>query len=102
MAMKNPPHPGKLIDANLKELGLSVAAAAKAIKVTRQHLYNVIRGKSAISPDMAIRLEKAFGGSADFWLAMQTAFDLVQARKHQGKISIRRFTSDNSGLSALS
>lgn len=98
MAMKNPPHPGKLIDANLEELGLSVAETAKAIKVTRQQLYNVIRGKSAISPDMAIRLEKAFGGSADFWLTMQTAFDLAQARKHQGKISIRRLGSSPIGV----
>ena len=61
MAMKNPPHPGKLVEANLEELQVSVADAAKAMKVTRQQLYNVTRGKSAISPDMAIRLEKAFG-----------------------------------------
>ena len=98
MAMKNPPHPGKLIDANLEELGVSVAEAATAMKVTRQQLYNVTRGKSAISPDMAIRLEKAFGGSADFWLAMQTAYDLAQARKHQGKISIRRLVEHGAGV----
>jgi addiction module HigA family antidote len=85
MAMKNPPHPGKLIDANLVELSVSVADAAKAMKVTRQQLYNVTRGKSAISPDMAIRLEKAFGGSADFWLAMQSAYDLAQARKEKNR-----------------
>lgn len=96
--MKNPPHPGKLIDANLEELGVSVAKAATAMKVTRQQLYNVTRGKSAISPDMAIRLEKAFGGSADFWLAMQTAYDLAQARKHQGKISIRRLADSGLGF----
>ena len=88
--MKNPAHPGKLVEANLEELGLSVAEAAKAMKVTRQQLYNVIRGKSAVSPDMALRLEKAFGGSATMWLGMQSAYDLAQARKHQGKITIRR------------
>ncbi len=83
--MKNPVHPGKLVEANLEEVGLSVAEAAKAIKVTRQQLYNVIRGKSAVSPDMALRFEKAFGGSADFWLAMQSAYDLAQARKEKNR-----------------
>lgn len=88
--MKNPVHPGKLVEANLEELGLSVAEAAKAMKITRQQLYNVMRGKSAVSPDMALRLEKAFGGGAAMWLGMQSAYDLAQARKEQGKISIRR------------
>lgn len=90
MMMKNPVHPGKLVEANLEELGLSVAEAAKAMKITRQQLYNVMRGKSAVSPDMALRLEKAFGGGAAMWLGMQSAYDLAQARKEQGKISIRR------------
>ncbi len=98
MMMKNPVHPGKLVEANLEEVGLSVAEAAKAIKVTHQQLYNVTRGKSAVSPDMAIRLEKAFGGSADFWLAMQSAYDLAQARKEQGKISIRRLVEHGAGV----
>ena len=88
--MKNPVHPGKLVRANLEELGLSVAEAAKAMKVTRQQLYNVMRGKSAVSPDMAIRLEKAFGGGAAMWLGMQSSYDLAQARKDQGKVTIRR------------
>lgn len=98
MAMKNPPHPGKLVEANLEELGVSVADAAKAMKVTRQQLYNVTRGKSGITPDMAIRLEKAFGGSADFWLTMQTTYDLAQARKHHGRISIRRLVEHGVGV----
>ena len=88
--MKNPVHPGKLVEANLEELNLTVAETAKALHVTRQQLYNVMRGKSAVSPDMALRFEKAFGGSATMWLAMQTAYDLAQARKQQGKITIRR------------
>jgi addiction module HigA family antidote len=90
MMMKNPVHPGKLVEANLEELGLSVAEAAKAMKVTRQQLYNVMRGKCAVSPDMALRLEMAFGGGAAMWLGMQSAYDLAQARKEQGKITIRR------------
>ena len=68
--MKNPVHPGKLVKANLEELGLSVAEAARALKVTRQQLYNVMRGKSAVSLDMALRFEKAFGGGAAMWLGM--------------------------------
>ena len=88
--MKSPVHPGKLVKANLEELNLTVTEAAKALKVTRQQIYNVMRGKSAVSPDMALRFEKAFGGSATMWLGMQTAFDLAQARKQQGKIAIRR------------
>lgn len=81
MAMKCPVHPGALAKANLDELRLSVAEAAKALRVTRQQLYNVIRGKSAVTPEMALRFEKAFGGSADMWLRMQVAYDLAQARK---------------------
>ena len=60
------------------------------MKVTRQQQYNVMRGKCAVSPDMALRLEMAFGGSAAMWLGMQSAYDLAQARKEQGKITIRR------------
>lgn len=97
MMMKNPVHPGKLIAENLEELNLSVAEAAKGMKVTRQQLYNVLSGKSAVTPDMALRLEKAMGGTADFWLRMQSAYDLAQARKEQGKISIRRFSEHRAG-----
>lgn len=81
MRMKNPSHPGGLVKDNLDELGLSVAAGAQGLGVTRQQLNNVVSGKSAISPEMAVRLEKAFGGSADTWLRMQAAFDLAQVRK---------------------
>jgi antitoxin HigA-1 len=102
MTMKNPVHPGKLIEANLAELGVSVVEAAKGMKMTRQQLYNVMRGKSAVSPEMALRLEKAFGRSASMWLGMQSAHDLAQARKKQGKISIRRFTEHRTGVPSLS
>ena len=67
--MKSPSHPGELVKENIDELGLSVAMAARGLGVTRQQLHNVVAGKSAVSPEMAIRLEKAFGGSADFWPA---------------------------------
>jgi addiction module HigA family antidote len=81
MAMKNPAHPGSLIRDNIEELSLSVADAAKGLGVTRQQLYKVIKGESAVTPDMAVRLEKAFGGSADAWLRMQMNFDLARARE---------------------
>ena len=71
--MKNPAHPGRLLKNDLEELGLSVAAAAEGLGVTRQQLYNVINGKSAVTPEMAIRLEKGIGSTADTWLRMQMA-----------------------------
>jgi len=90
MRMKNPVHPGKLVKANLDEIGLSVVEAAKAIGVTRQQLYNVIGGKSAVTPEMAVRFEKAFGGSADLWLSMQAAYDLARVRLHDKDIIVDR------------
>jgi addiction module HigA family antidote len=89
--MKTPVHPGELIRANLEALGLSVAAAANGLHVTRQQLHNVIGGRSAVSPEMAVRFEKAFGGSAEMWLRMQAAFDLAQVRAREGEISVTRF-----------
>src|SRR6185437_909043 len=78
MPMKNPPHPGETVRHDcLEPWGLSVTEAAKALGVTRQAL----NGKSGISPDMAIRLEKAFGGSASVWLGLQMDYDLAQAMK---------------------
>lgn len=90
MAMKNPVHPGELVKANIDELELSVAEAASALGVTRQQLYNVISAKSVVTPEMAIRFEKAFGGSADMWLRMQAAYDLAQLRQRKGEIPVRR------------
>ena len=71
-------------------LGLSVADGAKVLGVTRQTLNNVINGKSGISPQMAIRLSKAFGRTPETWLRMQLAYDLAQARKNESKIKVRR------------
>ena len=90
MLMKNPVHPGALAKANLDELNLSVAQAAKTIRITRQQLHNVVKGRSAVTPQMALRFEKAFGGSADMWLRMQAAWDLAQARKREGEMNIPR------------
>ncbi len=88
MAMKNPSHPGELVKANLDELGMSVEDAAKALGITQQQLCKVINGESAVSPEMAIRFEMAFGGSADMWLRLQAAYDLAQARKEIKNLNI--------------
>lgn len=92
MAMKNPPHPGELLKDNVDELGLSIAEAAKGLGVTRQQLYNVINGKSAITPEMAVRLEKALGGTADLWLRMQANYDLAQVRRRDRAIKVTRLS----------
>src|SRR5579864_9094251 len=90
MPMKNPPHPGRSIrTACLEPLGLSVTEGAKVLGVTRQTLTKVINGRSGISPEMAIRLSKAFGSTAETWLRMQLAYDLAQARKDESKIKVR-------------
>jgi addiction module HigA family antidote len=94
MAMKEPPHPGLSVRLDcLEPLGLSVTAAAQALGVTRQALNNVVNGKAGISPEMAIRLDKAFGGTPEAWLSLQMAFDLAQARKGEKEIVVRRIAA---------
>ena len=91
MLMKNPVHPGRVIRQDcLEPLDLSVTAGARALGVTRQALNNVVNEKAAISPEMAVRLSKAFGGEAETWLAMQAAFDLAQLRAYPGTIKVKR------------
>jgi addiction module HigA family antidote len=90
MPMKNPPHPGTGLKDDIEALGLSVAEAATGLGVTRQQLYRIIRGQSAISPEMALRLEKAIGGTADGWLGMQLNYDLAQIRARAGSIKLKR------------
>ena len=88
MPMKNPPHPGPGIRDDLDALGLSVSMAAKGLGVSRQQLYNLLRGRSAITAEMAVRLEKGIGGTADTWLRMQLAYDLAQVRKREDEIKV--------------
>ncbi len=93
MPMKAPPHPGLSVRYDcLEPLGLSVSTGAEVLGVSRQALNNLVNGKAGISPEMAIRLDKAFGGTAEGWLALQTAYDLAQARKKQPYIEIKRYT----------
>jgi addiction module HigA family antidote len=86
MDMKNPPHPGGLIGDNLDELDVSIVEAAKALGITRQQLHNLIAGRSAITPEMAVKLEMAIGSTADTWLRMQMNYDLAQVRKRGLKV----------------
>src|SRR6202050_4814838 len=95
MPMKNPPHPGRSIrTACLEPLQLSVTKGARILGVTRQTLNNVINGKSGISPQMTIRLTKAFGSTPETWLRMQLAYDLAEARKQEHRIKVRRYRGD--------
>jgi|SRR5208337_2481149 len=91
MTMKNPPHPGLTVRHDcLEPLGLTVTEGAKVLGVTRQALNNLVNCKSGISPEMAIRLSKAFGSSPETWLRMQLDYDLARARSHEGSIQVKR------------
>ncbi len=88
MEMKNPPHPGELVGDTLDELNVSVSEAARGLGITRQQLHNVIAGRSGITPEMAVKLEKAIGSTADTWLRMQMNYDLAKVRKRA--INVKR------------
>lgn len=91
MPMKNPPHPGLSVRHDcLEPLALSVTEGAKALGVSRQALNNLVNCRSGISPEMAIRLAKAFGGSPETWLGIQVDYDLAQARRREDKIVVKR------------
>ena len=92
MAMKYPPHPGRSIKENcLDALGLNVTEGASVLGVARHTLSRVLNGHAAISPEMAIRLEKVGWSNTDFWLRLQTAYDLAQARTRQDQIKVERY-----------
>lgn len=91
MAMKIPPHPGLSVRHDcLEPLGLNVTEAAKRLGVSRKQLSDIVNCRSGISPEMAIRLDKAFGGGAETWFRLQAAYDLAQAIKRSGRIKIER------------
>jgi addiction module HigA family antidote len=85
--MKNPPHPGGLLKDDIDALKLPVSAVAQALGITRSQLYRVLSGQSAISAEMALRLEYVIGGTADHSLSMQSAHDVAQVRKKAGEIT---------------
>jgi addiction module HigA family antidote len=79
--MKNPPHPGSVVLHDcIEPLGLTITDAAAALQVTRTTLSELVNGKRGISPEMAVRLEQVFGGSAESWLLQQLQYDLAQMK----------------------
>jgi antitoxin HigA-1 len=98
MPMKNPPRPGLAVRLNcLEPFALSVTAAAKVLGVNRATLSRLINGQAGVSPDMAIRLSKAFGATPDVWIRMQAAYDLAQARVHEGDIKVKLYRPQPAG-----
>ena len=100
MVMYDPPHPGEAIrEFCIEPLGLTVTDAAKGLDVSRKTLSALLNGRFGISPEMAIRLSKAFGGSAESWLIQQAQYDLWQAEHKGKKIEVKPFISASPQLS---
>ena len=90
--MKNPPHPGRIVRQDcIEPLGLTITEAAKALGVTRQALNNLVNGKAGLSPEMAVRLSKAFGGSPEVWFRMQMQYDLWHAEQDADRIKVEPY-----------
>jgi addiction module HigA family antidote len=87
MPMKNPPHPGSIVlEECIEPLGLTITEAARALDVSRVGLSELVNGRRGISPEMAVRLSKAFGGSAESWLVQQAQYDLAQVKADRIKV----------------
>ncbi len=92
MPMHSPPHPGEFIKTEIIEpLKLTVSAAARILGVSRPALSTLLNGRSDLSGDMALRIEKAFGVKMDTLMRMQSACDIAQTRKREGSIKVRRY-----------
>jgi addiction module HigA family antidote len=85
--MKNPPHPGSVVLHDcIEPLGLTITDAAAALRVTRTTLSELVNAKRGISPEMAVRLEQVFGGSAESWLVQQVQYDLAHMKNRGFKL----------------
>jgi addiction module HigA family antidote len=94
MRMARPAHPGHFIRMEVIEpLGLTITKAAKVLGVTRPALSALLNGRAALSPDMALRVEKAFGPKMDTLLRMQTAFEIAEARDREANIKVKRYVA---------
>lgn len=94
MRQHNPPHPGEILqELWLEPLGLSVTAAAAGLKVSRKTLSEIINGRAGISAEMALRLELAFGKSAESWLQHQSAYDLWLLESRRDALGVERFAA---------
>lgn len=93
MKMHNPPHPGSVLrDLCIEPLGLSVTEAAEALGVSRKTLSAILNGRAGISPEMAIRLSKAFGTTPESWLNQQAQYDLWVTEKSLGKLKVKKLS----------
>lgn len=98
MAMKNPPHPGLLVKHDcLEPLGLTVTEGAKVLGVSRKALSDLVNGRAGISPEMAVRLSKAFGSTPDMWARMQLTYDMARVMKDADRIKVTRMAQDFRG-----
>jgi addiction module HigA family antidote len=89
MTMKNPPHPGLVVlQECIEPSGLTITDAAQSLGVTRNTLSELVNGKRGISPEMAVRLSKVFGGDEESWLLQQAQYDLAQV--HRDRIKLKR------------
>lgn len=89
-----PAHPGQFIRMEILEpLGLSVTGAARILGVTRAALSALLNGRASLSPDMALRVEKAFGPKMDTLMRMQASYDIAEARDRVGEIKVRRYVA---------
>ena len=87
MLMKSPPHPGGFVLREcIEPMGLTITQAAEALGVTRVTLSELVNCRRGISPEMAVRLSKAFGGSAESWLVQQAQYDLAQVKADRIKV----------------
>jgi addiction module HigA family antidote len=94
MKMHNPPHPGEVLkEFCLEPLDLSVTRAAEALGVSRKTLSAILNGRAGISPEMALRLSKAFGTTPESWLNQQMHYDLWVTEKQVGKLNVERLSA---------
>lgn len=90
--LTEPPHPGSFVRSEIIEpLRLSITEAAEALGITRAALSTFLNGRSSLSPDMGLRIEKAFGVSLDTLMRMQCSFDIARARRREKEIAVPRF-----------
>ena len=93
MPMNNPPHPGLSVRYDcLEPLDISVTEAAKQLGVSRKQLSDIVNCRAGISPEMAIRLDKAFGGGAETWYRLQATYEMAQALKRADRIKVKRLS----------
>ena len=94
MKMHNPPHPGEVLRSLcIEPLGITVTDAAKALGISRKTLSAILNGRAGISPEMAIRLSKAFDTSAESWLNQQIQYDLWVAERSASKIKVKQLVA---------